>query len=108
MFTYSHKIPIQAFYTSAPSLSCQITLFLITEQNKVGTRSLLESASEREQCLSNLILSSLSLPESAFYNDIAVVCLPTASRTFSSAIKWMGFCVWAVDRVQHPFLLANR
>jgi hypothetical protein len=44
MFSFLHEIPIQAFYTSALSLSCEITLFLITEQNKADTRFLLESA----------------------------------------------------------------
>jgi hypothetical protein len=81
MFSFLHEIPIQAFYTSAFSLSCEITLFLITEQNKVDTRFLLESAREREQCPSSLILSLGSLSEIAFCDDSAVVSVPTASRT---------------------------
>jgi hypothetical protein len=46
MFTFLTKNPIQAFYTSAPSLSCQITLFPITYQNKIDSRFPLESVSE--------------------------------------------------------------
>jgi hypothetical protein len=54
MFTFLPKIAIQAFYTFARSLSCQITLFPITYRNKIDTRAFLETASKWEPCLSDL------------------------------------------------------